>query len=118
MSTSMIYRCLAMIGIAVVLLAASAQPAYSMTDDVTITGTLSCAHCQGAQPKGYTQFSWAVHSVELGDGVILVAPEGVYKLQGDMNQLLKALSSKATVTGQLDGNILSVATIDRAAKNK
>jgi hypothetical protein len=53
--------------------------------EVTLTGTLSCGHCQGIQPmhKGYTQFSWALNSVSQGDDIVLVGHDQGYKLRGD-----------------------------------
>jgi len=86
--------------------------------EVTLTGTLSCGHCQGIQPmhKGYTQFSWALSSVSQGDDIVLVGHDQVYKLRGDKDKLLKFMSAKARVTGRLDGSTLDVETIVPAAK--
>jgi len=96
------------------------RPAHSAGTEITLTGTVSCAHCQGIQPmhKGYTQFSWALQSVSQGDDIVLVAPDKVYKLQGDRDQLLKFMSSKVRVTGLLDGATMEVATIGRAVKGE
>jgi hypothetical protein len=88
--------------------------------EVTRTGTVSCGHCQGIQPthKGYTPLTWAVNSVSQGDDIVLVSQNQVYRLQGDKEQLLKAMSTKARVTGRLDGNTLAVETIARAVKGE
>jgi hypothetical protein len=96
------------------------RPAHSASMEVTLTGTVSCAHCQGIQPmhKGYTQFSWALQSVSQGDDIVLVVQDKVYKLQGDKDQLLKFMSSKVRVTGLLEGTTMEVATIGRAAKGE
>ena len=87
---------------------------------ITLTGTVSCGHCQGIQPlhKGYTPFSWALNSVSQGDDIVLVSGDQVYKLQGDKDNLLKFMSAKARVSGRLDGSILEVEAIGRAAKGE
>ena len=88
--------------------------------EVTLTGTVSCGHCQGTQPmhKGYTQFSWALNSVSQGDDIVLVGQDQVYKLQGDNEKILKFMSAKARVTGRLDGSTLEVETIARVVKGE
>ena len=87
--------------------------------EVTLTGTVSCARCQGLQPmhKGYTQFSWALYSVSQGDDVVLVVQDKTYTLQGDKDQILKFMSAKARVTGHLEGATLQVTTIGHPTKN-
>jgi hypothetical protein len=100
--------------------AVAVRSARSAPTEVTLTGTISCGHCQGIQPmhKGYTQFSWALNSVSQGDDVVLVGRDQVYKLQGDKDKLLKFMSAKARVTGRLDGSTLEVETIGRAVKGE
>jgi energy-converting hydrogenase Eha subunit F len=97
--------------------ARSARPAHT---EVTLTGTVSCGHCQGIQQthKGYTPYSWALNSVSQGDDIVLVAQDKAYKLQGDKDKLLPFMSAKARVTGNLDGSTLAVESIGRAAKNE
>ena len=58
--------------------------ARSAPTEITLTGTVSCGHCQGIQPmhKGYTQYTWALNSVSQGDDIVLVGKDQVYKLQG------------------------------------
>jgi len=99
---------------------AAVRSARSTPTEVTLTGTVSCGHCQGIQPmhKGYTQFSWALYSVGQGDDIVLIAQDKVYKLQGDKDKLLKFMSGKARVTGRLESTALEVETIGRAAKNE
>ncbi len=105
---------------ALVAPAVAVRTARSAPTEVTLTGTLSCGHCQGIQPmhKGYTQFSWALNSVSQGDDIVLVGQDQVYKLQGDKDKLLKFMSAKARVTGSLDGSTLEVETIARAVKGE
>ena len=96
------------------------RSAHSAPTEVTLTGTVSCGHCQGIQPihKGYTQFSWALNSVSQGDDIVLVSRDQVYKLQGNREDLLKFMSAKARATGRLDGSTLAVETIGRAVKGE
>ena len=97
-----------------------ARSTRSAPTAITLTGTVSCGHCQGIQPmhKGYTPFSWALNSVSQGDDIVLVSGDQVYKLQGDKDNLLKFMSAKARVSGRLDGSILEVEAIGRAAKGE
>jgi hypothetical protein len=96
------------------------RSARSAPTEITLIGTLSCGHCQGIQPmhKGYTPFSWALYSVSQGDDIVLLSRDQIYKLQGDKDNLLKFMSAKARVTGNLDGSTLVVERIGRAAKNE
>jgi hypothetical protein len=120
MSASVIYRVAAITSIAILSLTAAVRPARAATTEVTLTGSVSCAHCQGVLlPKAWTQYRWALYSVDHGDDIVLVVKDKVYKLQGDKDRLLKFMyARKATVTGRLDGNTLEVETIGRAVKNK
>ncbi len=96
-----------------------AHSASTETIRTTVSGMVSCAHCQDIQPhKGFTPYSWACYSVSRGDDIILVSRDRAYKLQGDTNQLLKFMTSKATVTGRLEGAVLKVETIGRPSKNE
>jgi hypothetical protein len=98
----------------------TSRSARQASTEVTLTGTVSCSHCQGIQPlhKGYTQYTWALNSVSQGDDIVLVSNDQVYKLQGNSDDLLKLMSSKARATGRLDGNTLQVETISRAVKGE
>lgn len=90
------------------------------TGSVTLIGTVSCSKCQGIQPlhKGYTRWTWALHSVNDGDEVVLVVGKTTYKLQGEKGQLLKYMESKAKVTGSLDGQTLAVQVITAADRKR
>jgi hypothetical protein len=90
------------------------------SNGVTFTGMVSCSKCQGIQPlhKGYTRWTWALQSISEGDDIVLVVSDAVYKLQGDKDLMLKFMERKATVTGTLDGQRLTVQTIVRPEKNK
>jgi hypothetical protein len=90
------------------------------SNNVTFTGTVSCSKCQEIQTlhKGYTRWTWALQSISKGDDIVLVVGDDVYKLQGDKDQILKFMERKATVTGTLDGQRLTVQTIVRPEKKK
>ena len=100
--------------------AAPIRPVPLAPAEVSLTGKVSCAHCEGIQPlhKGYTQFSWALYSVSQGDDIVLVTRDKTYKLQGNKDQLLKLMCDKAKVTGRLEGTTVDAETIGRAAKNE
>ena len=85
------------------------------TSNVTLTGVVTCSRCVGTQPqrKGYTQYSWALDSVDHGDDIVIVVGDKTYKLVGNKDVLLKFMAGKATVVGHFDGNLLVVATIGK-----
>jgi hypothetical protein len=87
---------------------------------VSLIGTVSCSRCQGYPPlhKGYTRWTWALHSVGEGDDIVIVVGNNIYKLQGDKDQLLKYMEDKVKVTGDLEGRTLTVQTIARPDKKR
>jgi hypothetical protein len=64
--------------------------------------------------KGYTQWTWALHSVSEGDDIVLVVGNNTYKLQGNREQLLKYMESKTT----LEGRSLIVHTVSPVSRAK
>jgi hypothetical protein len=100
---------------AVLLVAICSAQLFSQesTSNVTLIGTVSCSRCQGIQPlhKGYTRWTWALHSVSEGDDVVFVTSDNVYKLQGDKAELLKHMEDKVKVTGNLQGQTLAMQSI-------
>jgi hypothetical protein len=88
--------------------------------NVTLTGTVSCSRCQGYPPlhKGYTRWTWAIHSVSDGDDIVLVVGNNIYKIQGDRSQLLKYMEDKVEVTGNLNGRTLTALRIARPVKKR
>jgi hypothetical protein len=120
MRASVICRVAAIASVAALSLTAAVRPACSETTEVTLTGSVSCARCQGfLLPKGWTEYRWGLYSVSHGDDIVLVVKDKVYKLNGDKDQLLKFMyAGKTTVTGYLDGSTLEVETIGRAVKHK
>lgn len=91
----------------------------SPSGKVTLTGTVSCAKCQGVQPlhKGYTRYTWALQSVSQGDDIVFVVGNDIYNLEGDKNQLLKHMEDKVTLNGDLQGRTLIVETIAPVSKS-
>ena len=87
---------------------------------VSLIGTVSCLRCLGYPPvhKGYTRWTWALHSVGEGDDIVLVVGNNIYRLQGDKDQLLKYMEDKVEVTGNLEGRTLIVQTIVRPKKKR
>ena len=64
--------------------------------------------------KGYTPWTWALESVKhQGDDIVLVVGDKTYKLQGNQDEMLKYIAGKATITGRLDGNAITVETIGK-----
>jgi len=105
---------------AVLLLVMGSARGFSeeAANNVTMIGTVSCAHCQGIQPlhKGYTRWTWALHSVSEGDDVVLVADGNIYKLQGDKQEFLKYMEDKVKVAGNLKGQIFAVQSMSPSAE--
>jgi hypothetical protein len=121
MSKLAILAALAIASVAAFLSPATVQAdSQGSSNSTTVTGTVSCSKCQGIQPlhKGYTRWTWALQSISEGDDMVLVVGSDMYKLQGDKDQILKFMESKATVTGTLEGQRLTVQTIVPPAKNK
>jgi len=118
-TTKISMMCIAVLFMAFFVVTAQAFSPVS-TGNVTVVGKVSCGHCQGIQPlhKGYTPWTWALHSVSEGDDVVFVTGDNVYKLQGDKEELLKHMEDKVKVTGNLQGQTLAVHSITRAEKNK
>jgi hypothetical protein len=97
----------------------AASEATSNTS-VSLIGTVTCLRCLGYPEihKGYTRWTWALHSVGEGDDIVLVVGNNIYKLQGDKDQLLKYMEDKVKVTGDLEGRTLTVRTIARSDKKR
>jgi hypothetical protein len=93
--------------------------AKPLATNVTYTGLITCSRCLDlSQHKGSTPWSWAMSMVSRGDDIVIVASGKVYKLQGDRQQLSKYIQDKATVSGSLDTDTITVANITRPVKVK
>lgn len=118
MKRNMLFAVLCFAIVTALLVPVTAWTVASTSGNVTLTGRVSCAKCQGIQPlhKGYTRFTWALQSVSDGDDIVFVVGDDVYKLRGDKDQFLKHMESKVTVTGNLEGRTLVVQTIGPVSK--
>ncbi len=91
-------------------------PAENSGLEKTLTGTVSDAVCKGwHNRKGRTNDSYSLKCVEDGADYVLVVAKTLYILQGHRTELDKFAGGRATVTGRLTGNNLSV---DSVAKGK
>lgn len=86
--------------------------------NVTLTGLVTCSRCHGDEVprKGYTPYSWAFESVSQGDDIVFVVGSHRYLLQGNKEQIMKYIAYPATVSGTLDGNVLTMEKIGRPEK--
>src|SRR5258707_12929259 len=92
------------------------HPAENSGLEKTFTGTVSNAVCKGwHNRKGQTNYSCSLKCVEDGADYVLVVGKTLYILQGHRTELDKFAGGRATVTGRLTGNNLSV---DSVAKGK
>jgi hypothetical protein len=85
---------------------------------VTITGWVSCSTClMPSACKAQSRPSCVQTLVSQGAYYILVAGNHRYKLSGDEKDLAKAAGENSViVTGDLDGNELTVASIEWKGK--
>ncbi len=91
-------------------------PAENSGREKTLTGIVSNAVCKGwHNRRGQTNYSCSLKCVEDGADYVLVAGKKLYILQGHRTELDKFAGGRATVTGRLTGNNLSV---DSVAKVK
>jgi hypothetical protein len=109
-----IYQVVVVVGVLMLCsMFASTASARPVSQHVTLTGYVSCTTCLlpnacHAQTRlGCTQW-W----VNQGAAYALVVGDSHYRLSGDEKELAKAAGDKVTVTGDLDGNELTVVTVD------
>lgn len=96
---------------------AGAQPA---SQQVTLTGWVSCTTCLMPNAcKAQTRLSCTQMWVSQGASYVLVVGNSHYRLSGFERELAKAAAENSvTVTGDLNGNELAVATVDLAPRGK
>ena len=92
--------------------------AHPTPEHVSMTGWISCTtcllpnKCHAQNRFGCTQW-W----VSQGASYVLMVGDKHYVLTGSEKDLAKAAGENSvTVTGDLDGNLLSVASVERAPK--
>jgi hypothetical protein len=92
-----------------------AQP---VSQHVTVIGWISCTHCVMPNTcKAQTRLSCIQSWVSQGDPYILVVGSHRYKLSGDEIDLANAAAQNSvTVIGDLDGNELTVASVNWKGK--
>lgn len=95
---------------------------YSATErtNTSVIGTVTCYSCRtdNSPHKGYTKWTWALHRVNEGDGIVLIVGNEIFGIEGDTNELLKYMEDKVEVTGRFQRGILFVETIKRPASKK
>jgi hypothetical protein len=92
-------------------------PAQDSGPEKTLTGTVSDAVCKGwHNRKGQTNYSCSLKCVEDGADYVLVVGKTLYILQGHRTELDKFTGGRATVTGRLTGNTLSVDSVAKVKK--
>jgi hypothetical protein len=81
----------------------------------TFTGTVSDAMCgKKHMTPGATAAECTRECVKSGSDFALVVHDKVYTLQGDKAAIDKFAGINATVKGKLNGNIITVASINKA----
>jgi len=90
---------------------ANASPA---SEHVSLTGWVSCTTCLMPNTcKAQTRLSCTQWWVSQGASFVLVVGDKHYVLSGSDKELLKAAAENSvTVTGELTGNQLTVASVD------
>ena len=95
---------------------ASAQP---VSQHVTLTGYVSCTTCLLPNAcKAQTRLSCVQWWVNQGASYVLVVGDSHYRLSGSEKELAKSAGDTVTVTGDLNGTELAVATVAATHKEK
>lgn len=96
---------------------ASAQP---VSQHVTLTGYVSCTSCMLPNAcKAQTRLSCTQWWINQGASYVLVVGDAHYKLSGADKELSKAAAENSvTVSGDLNGTELAVATVTSVHKEK
>ncbi|HJT70599.1 MAG TPA: hypothetical protein VJ731_10390 [Terriglobales bacterium] len=112
----------------IVLLAAMLAPAWAQIpgnpvpavsgSEQTLTGIVSDSYCKGRQlRKAQTWYSCTLKCVhEEGRDYVLVVGDQIYVLEGPRAELDKFAGGRATITGQLNNNKLTVGSVMAAKK--
>jgi len=100
------------------LMFASETVAEPVSQNVIVTGWISCTRCLMPNAcKAQSRLSCIQTYVSQGDPYILVTGNHRYKLSGDEKDIAKAAAENSvTVTGELDGNELTVTSVDWKGK--
>jgi hypothetical protein len=99
---------------------ATASSSQAATTHVTLAGLVTCAHCGLSVPKGQTRMSWALQNVNRGDDIVLITDDGkafkTFSLNGHKDDLMKYLGGEATISGDLNGTSVEVASVGTKGK--
>jgi len=95
----------------------NAQP---VPENVTVTGVVSCSTCVLPNAcKAQTRLSCTLDGINHGASYVLVTDyHRVYRLSGMDSDLRKLAGDVVTVTGELSGSELAVATVAKASSGK
>ena len=96
-----------------VLACTLALPAFAADKEQSLTGTVSDAMC-GAKHSGEAA-ACTRGCVKKGSAYALVVGDKVYTLKGGDKDLDKLAGQKATVTGTVDGDKVTVSSVKAAA---
>jgi hypothetical protein len=120
MTRKMIYQVVVVAGVlALCSMFASGASAQPVSQHVTLTGYVSCTTCLLPNAcKAQTRLSCVQWWVNQGASYVLVVGDSHYRLSGADKQLAKAAGDTVTVTGDLNGTELTVATVDTTHKEK
>lgn len=84
-------------------------------DQKTLTGVVSDSMC-GAKHASANSAECARKCAASGSGYALVVGDQVYKLQGAKDELTKYAGESVTVTGDVEGDTVKVASVKPAGK--
>ena len=105
-------RSLALSLLALLVAASLTLPALAAGKTSTFTGEIGDAMCGAKHAGGESPAECTRACVKQGSAYALVVGDKVYKLKGgDAAALDKLAGEKATVTGTLDGDTISVASV-------
>jgi len=95
----------------------NAQPT---PENVTVSGLVSCSSCILPNAcKAQTRLSCTLDGINHGASFVLVTDDHkVYRLSGAEKDLMKFAGDSVTVTGELSGTELAVATVGKATSGK
>ena len=105
-------RPLALFLLALLVAASLTLPALAAGKTTTLTGEIGDAMCGAKHAAGESPAECTRGCVKQGSAYALIVGDKVYKLKGgDAAALDKLAGEKATVTGTLDGDTLTVSSV-------
>jgi hypothetical protein len=103
----------AVAGMLALVPAAGAQSAKAASNQVTITGTVTCSKFVNSRPdrKGFSAAEAIRLCVRQGYDYVLISGKNAYTLQGAKDELAKLAGSKATVAGRVNTDLPTGAVV-------